>query len=47
LTVTSPPTSAQTVTVDFATANGTATAPADYLAAQGTLVLRCGESTKQ
>jgi hypothetical protein len=46
-TVTLAPASAQTVTVDFATANGTATAPADYLAATGTLTFAPGETTKQ
>jgi hypothetical protein len=34
------------VTVDFATANGTATAPADYTATSGTLTFAPGEITK-
>ena len=38
--------SGRTVTVDFATANGTATAPADYAAASGTLSFATGETTK-
>jgi ribosomal protein L35AE/L33A/predicted secreted protein len=39
-------TSAQTVTVDFATADGTATAPADYQANSGTLTFNPGDTTK-
>lgn len=35
--------SAQTVTVDFTTANGTATAGEDYVAASGTLTILAGE----
>ncbi len=34
------------VTVDYATANGTATAPADYLAAAGTLSFTAGQTTR-
>lgn len=37
LTVTLSPASGQTVTVDYASANGTATEPGDYAAASGTL----------
>jgi hypothetical protein len=37
----------QTVTVDYATANGIATAPADYTAASDTLTFAAGETTKQ
>ena len=36
-----------TVTVDFATANGTAAAPADYAATGGTLTFTAGQTTKQ
>jgi len=36
----------QQVTVDYATANGTATAPADYLAAAGTLTFPPGSTTQ-
>ena len=39
--------SGRTVTVDFATANGTAMAPVDYLAATGTLTFAAGQTTKQ
>jgi hypothetical protein len=38
--------SASTVTVDFATADGTATAPSDYTSASGTLTFAPGETTK-
>ena len=38
--------SGRPVTVDFATANGTATAPADYTSATGTLTFLAGETTK-
>ncbi|HEX3083838.1 MAG TPA: Calx-beta domain-containing protein, partial [Pyrinomonadaceae bacterium] len=39
-------TSAQTIKVDFATADGTATAPADYQANSGTLTFNPGDLTK-
>jgi hypothetical protein len=39
--------STQTITVDFATANGTASAGSDYVAATGTLTFAPGETTKQ
>jgi Calx-beta domain len=39
--------SGSTVTVDFATANGSATAPADYLATNGTVTFAPGEVSKQ
>jgi hypothetical protein len=45
-TVTLSPASGQTVTVGFATVNGTATAPGDYLAAAGTLTFAAGETSK-
>ena len=35
------------VSVDFATADGTATAPADYKAASGTLTFTPGQTSKQ
>lgn len=35
------------MTVDFASANGSATAPADYLATNGTLTFAPGEVSKQ
>src|SRR5438477_202651 len=38
--------SSQPVTVNFATADGTATAPSDYLANSGTLTFAPGESSK-
>jgi Calx-beta domain/Lamin Tail Domain/Bacterial Ig-like domain (group 2)/WD40-like Beta Propeller Repeat len=38
--------SAQTVTVDFATADGTASAPTDYQATSGTLTFNPGDLTK-
>jgi uncharacterized repeat protein (TIGR01451 family) len=46
-TVTLSPTSAQTVTVNYSTANGTATAPTDYTSISSTqLTFAPGESTK-
>lgn len=39
-------TSSQTITVDYATANGTATAPGDFQAASGTLSFAPGETGK-
>ena len=39
--------SGRTVSVDYATANGTALAPVDYLAASGTLTFAAGQTTKQ
>ena len=39
--------SGRSVTVDYATANGTALAPVDYLAAAGTLTFAAGQTTKQ
>ena len=38
--------SGRDVTVDYATANGTATAPADYTATNGTLTFTPGQTTK-
>ena len=38
--------SGQTVTVDYAHDDGTATAPADYLATSGTLTFGAGQTTK-
>src|SRR5207253_3197586 len=38
--------SSQPITVTFATANGTAIAPSDYVAASGTLTFAVGESSK-
>ena len=45
-TVTLTGTTTQTVTVRFSTSDGTATAPADYLARSGTLTFAPGEKTK-
>ena len=45
-TVTLAPASAQTVTVDYATSNGTATAGADYTAATGTLTFTPGQTSR-
>jgi hypothetical protein len=45
-TVTLSPASTSTVTVDYATANGTATAGSDYVAKSGTLTFAAGETTK-
>ena len=45
-TVTLSPTSTQAVTVGYATANGTATAGSDYVAASGTLTFAAGVSTQ-
>ena len=45
-TVTLSPTSAQTVTVNYATANGTATAGSDYVAKSGALTFAPGVSTR-
>jgi hypothetical protein len=45
--VTLTPASNQTVTVDFATVNGTATAGSDYQSASGTLTFNPGDTTKQ
>ena len=38
--------SEQTITVDFATSDGTATATNDYVASSGTLTFNSGETTK-
>ena len=38
--------SSQTITVDFATADGTATAGTDYIATSGTLSFAPGQTTK-
>jgi Calx-beta domain-containing protein len=46
-TVTLAPASGRTVTVQYATVNGTAVAPGDYAAASGTLTFAKGETTKQ
>ena len=45
-TVTLSAASGKTVTVDFATANGTATSPADYTASSGTFTFNPGQTTK-
>ena len=45
-TVTMSAASGQTVTVDYATANGTATAPADYTSATGTVTFAPGATTQ-
>jgi CSLREA domain-containing protein len=45
-TVTLSAASNQTVTVDFATANGTALSPSDYQSASGTLTFTTGQTTK-
>jgi ribosomal protein L35AE/L33A len=46
-TVTMSAVSGQNVSVDFATADSTATAPADYTATNGTLTFTPGQTTKQ
>ncbi|HYX28378.1 MAG TPA: Calx-beta domain-containing protein [Pyrinomonadaceae bacterium] len=46
-TVTLSPASGNTVTVDYATANGTATAGSDFQSASNTLIFAPGETTKQ
>jgi hypothetical protein len=46
-TVTLLPASADTVTVDYATADGTATQPSDYTAKSDTLTFAPGETTKE
>ena len=46
-TVTLSTVSGRPVTVDYATANGTAVAPADYQAASGTLTFTPGQTTRQ
>ena len=46
-TVTLNTVSGRPVTVDYATANGTAVAPADYQAVNGTLTFTPGQTTKQ
>jgi len=46
LTVTLSAVSGKTVTVGYSTADGTATAPSDYVAAFGTLTFNPGETTK-
>src|SRR5258707_10111576 len=46
LTVSLSAASAQTVTVNYATANGTATAGADYVSTNGTLTFLPGETSQ-
>jgi uncharacterized protein with beta-barrel porin domain len=46
LTVTLPAASGQTVTVNYATADGTAIAPTDYVSASGTLTFTPGATTR-
>ena len=46
-TVTLAPVSGRPVTVDYATADGTAQAPGDYQATSGTLTFTAGQTTKQ
>src|SRR5262249_28290609 len=38
--------SSQTVTVDFSTADGTASAPSDYVARSGTVTFQAGDTSK-
>jgi ribosomal protein L35AE/L33A/disulfide oxidoreductase YuzD len=45
-TVTLSPASGRAVSVDYSTANGTATAPGDYSGAGGTLIFAAGETTR-
>jgi hypothetical protein len=45
-TVTMSPSSTSTVTVNYATANGTATAGSDYVAVSGTLTFTAGQTSK-
>ena len=44
--VTLDPAATETVTVDYATSDGTATAPADYTSTSGTLTFAAGETSK-
>ena len=46
-TVTLSAASGKTVTVDFATANGTATSPADYTASSGTFTFNPGRPPRR
>ena len=46
VSLTSPPPTGQSVTVHYATANGTASAPSDYVATSGNLTFNVGETTK-